>query len=123
MRFLRERLVGALRARRIGDRMNVGYIVEFNDDFDSEMHVDFTTHRRDVVGYAVLLTIEHGGERRTVRLYDAAHGVNEMHRYTRSQGKQPAEVFHRGTLGEGMRAATDQIQRTYPLMIEAWQAR
>jgi hypothetical protein len=103
--------------------MSASYIVEFNEDLGSEMHVDFTTRQRDVVDYAVLLTVKQKGEAQTVRLYDAAHGVNEMHRYTRMQGKQPAEVFHRGTLGEGMRAAADQIQRTYPLMIEAWQAR
>jgi hypothetical protein len=33
-----------------------------------------------------------------VRVYDAAHGHNEMHRYTRSGGKEPGEVFHSGTL-------------------------
>jgi hypothetical protein len=87
------------------------------------MHVDFTTRRREVIDYAVLLTISREGERQTVRLYDGAHGVNEMHRYTRTLGKQPAEVFHSGTLGEGMRAATDQIERTFPLMIEAWRTR
>jgi hypothetical protein len=46
-----------------------------------------------------------------------------MHRYTRAQGKQPAERFHGGTLGEGMRVAIEQIKHTYQSMIEAWQAR
>jgi hypothetical protein len=80
--------------------------------------------------YAVLLTVEQEvltveqeGEIHTVRLYNGAHGINEMHRYTRTAGKQPAEVFHGGTLGEGMRAATKQIKSTYQSMIEAWQAR
>ena len=103
--------------------MNVGYTVEFNDALDSEMYVDFKTYRRDVIDYSILLTVQYEGERQTVRLYDAAHGVNEMHRYTRTGGKQPAEVFHSGTLGEGMRAAKDQIERTYGSMIDGWQTR
>lgn len=103
--------------------MKTEYTVRFHDDLDARMHVDFTTRRRDVIDYAVLLTIEHKGERQTVRLYDAAHGVNEMHRYTCTAGKQPAEVFHSGTLGEGLRAAMDHIERTYESMIEGWQAR
>lgn len=68
----------------------------------------------------MLLTVELEGEMHTVRLYDGAHGVNEMHRYTRTAGKQPAEPFHSGTLGEGMRAAREQIKSTYKAMIEAW---
>jgi hypothetical protein len=52
------------------------YVVEFEDDFDSKMYVDFTTRRRDVIDYAVLLTVAQGGECQTVRLYDAAHGVD-----------------------------------------------
>lgn len=84
------------------------------------MHVSFTTRRREIADYAVLLTFELEGEVHTVRLYDGAHAVNEMHRYTRAAGKQPVEIFHRGTLGEGMREATRQIRSTYESMIEAW---
>jgi hypothetical protein len=56
----------------------------------------------------------------TVRLYDGAHGENELHRYTREGGKQPAEVFHRGTLGQRMRAAIEEVERGYQAMIESW---
>ena len=55
--------------------------------------------------------------------YDGAHGENEMHRYTRQGGKQAAEVFHRDTLGAGMRAAIEAITRGYQPMIEAWRRR
>ncbi len=103
--------------------MNTEYFVELDDVSDDRMHVRFRTRGRDITNYAVLLTVERDGKRRTVRLYDGAHGINEMHRYTRAQGKQPAETFHGGTLGEGMRVAIEQIKHTYQSMIEAWQAR
>lgn len=103
--------------------MNTEYFVELDDVSDDRMHVSFATRGRDITDYAVLLTVERDSERHTVRLYDGAHGINEMHRYTRTKGKQSAETFHGGTLGEGMRAAIEQIKRTYQSMIEAWQAR
>jgi hypothetical protein len=53
-------------------------------------------------------------------VYDGAHGKNELHRYTRSGGKQQAEVIHDGTLGEGMRDAIKHIRHGYGAMIEAW---
>lgn len=43
-----------------------------------------------------------------------------MHRYTRSSEKQMGESFHAGALGEGMRAAVEEIERGYGEMIEAW---
>ncbi len=46
------------------------------------MHVEFTTDRREIVDYAIVLLVEAGGELETVRLYDGAHGENELHRYT-----------------------------------------
>lgn len=99
------------------------YDIELDGDPLKLMRVEYTTRVRDVTTYAVLLTFDDEVETNTVRLYDGAHGVNEMHRYTRSQGKQPAQVFHHGTLGEGMRAAMRQILKTYQSMIEGWQAR
>jgi hypothetical protein len=58
----------------------------------------------------------------TVRVYDGAHGVNDMHRYDRSGEKASAETFHAGTLGEGMRAAITAVRTGYKEMIEAWRA-
>lgn len=103
--------------------MSAKYVVELEVDPEIVMHVEFTTQVRDITDYAVLLTVERNGDVHTVRLYDGAHAVNEMHRYTRTSGKQPAVIFHSGTLGEGMRAAAAQIRSTYKAMIEAWQAR
>jgi hypothetical protein len=67
----------------------------------------------------LLLETEKGME--TIRVYDAAHDHNEMHRYTRSAGKEPGTVFHSGTLGEGMRAAISKVERGYREMIEGWE--
>lgn len=102
--------------------MSARYFIELENDPNVSMHVRFTTRRRDVTNYAVLLTTVHEGKIHSVRLYDGVHGINEMHRYTRDQRKQPAEVFHGGTLGEGMREAIEQVKRTYESIIEGWQA-
>ena len=84
------------------------------------LHVRFTTSRREVTNYAVVLSVAHEGQRQTVRVYDGAHGVNEMHRHTAAGGKQAGEVFHSGSLGEGMRAAISECMTGYEQMIEAW---
>ncbi|MFZ1926241.1 MAG: hypothetical protein WAU42_08880 [Solirubrobacteraceae bacterium] len=84
------------------------------------MDVDFKTVRRDVVDYSIVLLAEVDGKLETIRVYDGAHGTNELHRYTRSGGKQPGEAVHDGTLGEGMRAAIDDVKHGYGAMIEAW---
>ena len=60
------------------------------------------------------------GNAETVRVYDAAHGFNEMHRYTGAGGKQAGVRFHPGTLGDGMRVAIEAIEGGYREMIEGW---
>ena len=87
------------------------------------MLVWFETDRGDVTNYALVLVVREVGRVRTVRVYDGAHGVNEMHRYTRKLGKRPAEIFHRGTLGEGMRIAMAAIKDDYEEMIDGWRRR
>lgn len=84
------------------------------------MSVEFRTQGPSVLTYSVVLLIENG-KRDTVRLYDAAHGFNEMHRFTRGDGKQPGVSFHRGTLGEGMRTAIERIKNDFQQMIEGWE--
>jgi hypothetical protein len=84
--------------------------------------VGFMTDRREVVNYAVVLTIDDEGSEATVRVYDGAHGTNDMHRHGRSDEKAPAETFHTGTLGEGMRAAITAVRTGYEEMIRAWRA-
>jgi hypothetical protein len=85
------------------------------------LQVEFTTEGREITDYAVVLLLEVGETTETIRVYDGAHGHNEMHRYTRTKGKQAGTPFHGGTLGEGMRAAIKEIERGYRKMIEGWE--
>jgi hypothetical protein len=85
------------------------------------LHVEFRTERREVVDYSIVLLVEVDGRLETVRVYDGAHGENELHRYGRQVGKEPAEAFHRGTLGEGMRTAIGEAERGYEAIIESWE--
>jgi hypothetical protein len=84
--------------------------------------VHYTHESGVVVDYAVVLVLPHQGAEQTIRVYDGAHGVNDMHRHTRSGGKAPAERFHGGTLAEGMRIAVEAIETGYREMIDGWRA-
>jgi len=108
------------RERRRGDGMSGRY--ERVLDGTVIMHVEYKNERRgrEVADYSVVLVVERGDGTETVRLYDGAHGKNELHRYTRTGGKQAAEVFDRGNLGEGMRAAIEEIKHGYEEMIDGW---
>jgi hypothetical protein len=93
-------------------------------DYESGVRivVEFTTSRREVTDYAVILTVDEGEGETTVRVYDGAHGINDMHRYDRKGTKSSAEAFHAGTLGEGMRAAIIAVRSGYKEIIDAWRA-
>jgi hypothetical protein len=67
------------------------------------------------------LLVRAEGEEQTVRVYDGSHGINELHRFTHSGGKQAGEKFHAGTLGDGMRYAIEHIETGYEAVIESWQ--
>jgi hypothetical protein len=99
------------------------YTVELDDALGVLKHVKFTTRVRDVIDYAVVLLVKENEQVKTIRVYDGSHGVNELHRYTRRGGKQAAEIFHGGTLGEGMRAAIAEVERGSQSIIEAWRIR
>jgi hypothetical protein len=109
------------RALRLGAHMPcTAYIEDLDKARGIYLFVEFHRYRAEVLDYALVLAVEQGGRLRTVRVYDAAHGRNEMHRYTTKLGKQPGVVFHHGTLGEGMRAAKQSIRGGYEEMIEGW---
>jgi hypothetical protein len=109
--------------RTTADAMSANYVLELGGVFAAWLSVDFTTDRRGVTDYSVVLVVDDGGRAMTVRVYDGAHGENELHRYTRRGGKQAAEIFHRGTLGVGMRTAIEAIKCGHESMIEAWRTR
>jgi hypothetical protein len=87
------------------------------------MIVDYTTERGVMVDYSVVLVLESDSGPDTIRLYDGAHGFNEMHRYSSGGGKRSGEVFHRGTLSEGMQIAIEAIKTGYARMVEGWEGR
>ncbi len=87
---------------------------------EARMIVRWRIARGRVVDYAVTLTALDAGRHRTVRVYDGAHGVNEMHRVTRQGTKQPGIIFHDGTLREGLRAAQLEVKHGWAEMIEGW---
>lgn len=98
----------------------VNYDVELDGRTDIVMYVDFQTYRDTVIDYAIVLTLSRGEAIHNIRLYDGAHGVNELHRYSRSGVKQPPTLFHPSTLGEGMRYAIAEVKRRYQQMIDTW---
>jgi hypothetical protein len=97
-----------------------GYRDVLDYEIGARIVVTFTTRGSEVIDYAVVLTVDDEGMTATIRVYDGSHGINDMHRYTRDRHKQKAEVFHAGTLGEGMRAAATAVRANHWEMIEAW---
>ncbi len=73
-----------------------------------------------MIDYSLVLLFATAEGTQTIRVYDSAHGFNEMHRYTRASGKQTGTPFHSGSLGEGMRAAISDVKRNFDEMIEGW---
>lgn len=101
--------------------VSASYLRVLDHVIGAMLRVEFTSERREVVDYAVVLLRSTPDGAETVRVYDSAHGKSELHRYTRSAGKQPGTPFHGGTLGDGMRAAIREIERGYAEMIESWE--
>jgi hypothetical protein len=97
---------------------------DYDENLDSGlgavMRVRFQTAGPEVISYSVVMVFRFAGRIETVRLYDSAHGFNEMHRYGRRTGKSNGKRFHSGTLGEGMRAAICEIKDGHEAMIEGW---
>jgi hypothetical protein len=93
----------------------------FDEGLGIVMRVRYARTGRTIDGYAITLVAKVEGAVETIRLFDTAHGFNEMHRYTRSGGKQTGKPFHSGTFGEGMRAAISQVKSGRDQMIEGWE--
>ena len=103
--------------------MNHIYRDVLSYEIGARIVVEFETRRREIVDYAVVLTVDdNDGSPTTVRVFDGAHGTNEMHRFDQSGRKSEAEIVHAGTLGEGMRAAIAAVRTGHNEMIDAWRA-
>lgn len=89
-------------------------------DDSAAIQVWFVTEQGVVVEFAVVLTAFDDDRLQTIRVYDNAHGVNELHRHSRSTGKRKAEVFHHGTPAEALNAAVREVRTGHAMMVEAW---
>lgn len=67
--------------------MSAYYLRVLDHVLGAMLRVEFTTGGREITDYAVVLLLALDGSTETIRVYDGAHGHNEMHRYTRSEGK------------------------------------
>jgi hypothetical protein len=105
----------------VAPAMTSGYVRILDPDRRIRMRVEFETEGPKVTDYAVVLLVMAESGARTIRVYDGAHGINEMHRHSASRGKQSGAVFHSGTLGEGMRAAIAEVEHGFRGMIEGWE--
>lgn len=117
-------IVRATRALRWATVVRVGasYVDVIDYRLGVDLVVEFDTAGTEVVSYSLVLRLDTDAGAETIRVYDSAHGLNEMHRFTRDGGKQLGVEIHRATLGEGMRAAIEEIKRGYMAMIEGWEA-
>jgi hypothetical protein len=97
-------------------------LVEYADPLGSGVStaVRFVTENGVLVSYALVLLVEESGAIHTVRVFDNTHGVHEMHRYTRSDGKLAPEPFHYGAASEAMNTAKQWIADGWREMVEAW---
>jgi len=78
------------------------------------------TERGMAISYAVTLVVKDRSDLRPVRVYDNAHGLPEMHRYSRTGEKQPAERASGTTASEGFNMALDLISNGFREMVEGW---
>jgi hypothetical protein len=84
------------------------------------LRVQFTTEDGEVIDYAVVLLLDTEKGSETIRVYDAAHGHNEMHRHTRIGGRGPEPFFIAVPL-EKECALRSEVERGYREMIEGWE--
>lgn len=88
----------------------------------ARVEISYKTHRDGRILYSVVLIYrDSNGTDQTVRVYDNAHGQNEMHRYTRRGGKQTADLFHPGPANIACGYAIAQAKKNYEEIIRSWQ--
>lgn len=73
--------------------MSPDYIRILDHALGIRLSVEFTSEGREITDYAVVLLLERGEATETIRVYDGAHGHNEMHRYPRTGGSSRGRRF------------------------------
>jgi hypothetical protein len=82
--------------------------------------VRFSRSGRPIGRYAVLLLVEIDGDWQEVRVFDNHLDHHHMHRYTRTEGKQPAETFHPGPTNAAIAAAIEHLKNHWEAIIQPW---
>jgi hypothetical protein len=88
------------------DRVTDRYGAVLDGSLRAVLRVEFTREHREGVDYSVVLLVEHEEELKVVRLYDGAHGLNELlpmiPQFEKSRREHcyalPAETCERGML-------------------------
>jgi hypothetical protein len=71
--------------------------------------------------WAAVLTVELDGQRRTVCLYDNAHGQPERHRYRRGVKMEAEAVSPQRSTRLDLPAAIEEIKAKWEGMVERWE--
>lgn len=95
-------------------------VVDF--EITDDVLVRFSRSGRPIARYAVVLLVLVDGVWEEVRLFDNHLDGHHMHRYTRSEGKQPPEAFHPGPANAAIAAAIAHLKAHWEAIIESWKS-
>ncbi len=84
--------------------------------------IRFSRSGRPIDRYAVVLLVGVDDAWHEVRLFDNHLGDHHMHRYTRSKGKQPPEMFHSGPTNAAISAAIEHLKAHWEAIIDSWRS-
>jgi hypothetical protein len=91
-------------------------------ELDSHAWID-VRKKKDVekgFDWAAVLTVERGGRRHAVYVYDNAHGRPERHRYRGSEKLSAETLPSRGSARRDLPAAIEEIKTSWEGMVERW---
>ena len=95
-------------------------VVDF--EITDDVLVRFSRSGRPIARYAVVLLVLVDGVWEEVRMFDNHLDDHHMHRYTRSEGKQPPEAFHPGPANAAIPAAIAHLKAHWEAIIESWKS-
>jgi hypothetical protein len=95
----------------------------FDIDLDGDAWINVRIARDPDKGldWAAVLSVQRGGERRAVYVYDNAHGRPERHRYRDGIKLGAEELPSRGAARLDLPAAIEEIKANWEGMVERWE--
>ncbi|HUE25926.1 MAG TPA: hypothetical protein VMP89_04060 [Solirubrobacteraceae bacterium] len=82
--------------------------------------IRYSSSGRPIERYSVVLLVRTPRGWREVRVFDNHQGSHHMHRYTPTEGKQSAEVFHPGPARAAIPAAIRHLKDHWEAIVEPW---